>query len=99
MPCRIAPFPSSSAARMRERALLPHLRERRSGHVFNIASVAGIVGFPGCGLYAASKFALEGMSESLAAELAPFGIRVTIVEPGGLRTNFSGGSMRQAGQT
>ena len=78
------------------RALLPHLRERRAGHVFNVSSVAGVIGFPGCGLYAASKFALEGMSEALATEVAPFGIRVTIVEPGGFRTNFSGGSLRQA---
>lgn len=80
------------------RALLPQLREQRSGHIFNISSVAGVIGFPGCGLYAASKFALEGMSEALASELAPFNVRVTIVEPGGFRTNFAGGSMRAAQQ-
>jgi len=80
------------------RALLPQLREQRSGHIFNITSVAGVIGFPGCGYYAASKFALEGASEALAGELAPFGVRVTIVEPGGFRTNFAGGSMRQAQQ-
>ena len=77
------------------KALLPHLREQRSGHIFNISSVAGVIGFPGCGLYAASKFALEGATEALAGELAPFGVRVTIVEPGGFRTNFAGGSMKQ----
>jgi NAD(P)-dependent dehydrogenase (short-subunit alcohol dehydrogenase family) len=77
-------------------ALLPHLRERGRGHILNISSLAGVTGLPGCGLYCASKFALEGLSESLAVELAPFGIRVTIVEPGGFRTNFAGGSLRLA---
>jgi NAD(P)-dependent dehydrogenase (short-subunit alcohol dehydrogenase family) len=80
------------------RALLPHLREQRRGHIFNVSSAAGVIGFPGCGLYSASKFALEGASEALAGELAPFGVRVTIVEPGGFRTKFAGGSMRQAEQ-
>ena len=78
------------------RALLPHLRERGSGHIFNVSSVAGVIGFPGGGLYSASKFALEGLTEALAAELAAFGIRVTLVEPGGFRTSFSGGSLRMA---
>ena len=78
------------------RAVLPHFRERRAGCIFNVASVAGAIGFPGCGLYSASKFALEGMTEALAMEVAPFGVRVTIIEPGGFRTNFSGGSMRIA---
>ena len=79
-------------------ALLPHLRERGRGHILNISSLAGVTGLPGCGLYCASKFALEGLSESLAVELAPFGIRVTIVEPGGFRTNFAGGSLRIASE-
>lgn len=78
------------------RALLPHLRERRGGHIFNVSSVAGVIGFPGGGLYSASKFALEGLTEALSAELAAFGIRVTLVEPGGFRTSFSGGSLRMA---
>ncbi|WP_022981563.1 oxidoreductase [Ideonella sp. B508-1] len=78
------------------RALIPHLRERRTGHVFNVSSVAGVLGIPGGALYSASKFALEGLSEALVGELRPFGIRVTLVEPGGFRTNFAGGSLRQA---
>lgn len=75
-------------------ALLPHLRERRRGHVINLSSMAGLMGLPGAGLYCASKFAVEGLSESLAIELAPFGIHVTVVEPGGFRTDFGKGSMR-----
>lgn len=78
------------------RALLPHLRRRRTGHIFNVSSVAGVIGFPGGGLYSASKFALEGLTQSLAAELAAFDVRVTLVEPGGFRTGFSGGSLRLA---
>lgn len=78
------------------RALIPHLRERRAGRVFNVSSVAGVLGIPGGALYCASKFALEGLSEALSAELLPFGIHVTLVEPGGFRTNFAGGSLRQA---
>jgi NAD(P)-dependent dehydrogenase (short-subunit alcohol dehydrogenase family) len=69
-------------------AVLPLLRSQRSGHIMNISSVAGMTGLPGCGLYAASKFAMEGLSESLSHEIAPFGIRVTIVEPGAFRTDF-----------
>ncbi|KAJ5350040.1 Short-chain dehydrogenase/reductase SDR [Penicillium brevicompactum] len=67
---------------------LPFMRARRSGTVVNISSSAGIDGLPTCAMYAGSKFALEGMSESLAKELAPFNIRVLVVEPGSLRTNF-----------
>jgi NAD(P)-dependent dehydrogenase (short-subunit alcohol dehydrogenase family) len=70
------------------RAVLPTLRAQRSGHVINISSVGGFAAAPGTGLYAATKFALEGMSEALHAELAPLGIHVTIVEPGGFRTDF-----------
>jgi NAD(P)-dependent dehydrogenase (short-subunit alcohol dehydrogenase family) len=70
------------------RAVLPTLRAQRSGHIFNISSVAGFRGDPGGSMYSASKFAVEGLSESLAAELAPLGIKVTIVEPGYFPTEF-----------
>jgi short-subunit dehydrogenase len=70
------------------KGVLPFMRARKSGTVVNISSSAGIDGLPTCAIYAGTKFALEGMSESLARELAPFNIRVLIVEPGSLRTNF-----------
>lgn len=70
------------------RATLPVLRAARSGHVVNVSSVLGLTAVPGWGLYCAGKFALEGMSEALAAELAEHDVRVTIVEPGYLRTSF-----------
>ncbi|MFD5081940.1 oxidoreductase [Kitasatospora sp. NPDC058201] len=72
------------------RATLPTLRAQRSGHVLNISSVAGFATAPATGLYGASKFALEGISEALHGELAPLGVRVTIIEPGGFRTDFLG---------
>jgi NAD(P)-dependent dehydrogenase (short-subunit alcohol dehydrogenase family) len=75
------------------RAALPQLRKQRSGHIVQLSSVGGAVGNPGHAAYATSKFALEGMSEALAGEVAPFGIRVSIVEPGPFRTNFAGRSM------
>lgn len=70
------------------RAVLPLMRQARAGHVFNLSSLAGLRGNMFASLYSASKFAVEGLSESLAEELAPFGIRVTIVEPGPFRTDF-----------
>ncbi|WP_116108930.1 oxidoreductase [Lewinella sp. IMCC34191] len=71
------------------RAVLPQLRTQQSGHIINISSIAGITGgFPGWGVYCGTKFAVEGLSESLAAEVAQFGIKVTIVAPGYFRTEF-----------
>ncbi|WP_456781784.1 oxidoreductase [Bradyrhizobium sp. USDA 3315] len=70
------------------RAVLPHMRRQRSGHVINISSVGGYTGYPGWGVYGATKFAVEGISEALAAEVAPLGIKVTVVEPGFFRTDF-----------
>jgi NAD(P)-dependent dehydrogenase (short-subunit alcohol dehydrogenase family) len=64
------------------RAAIPHMRERRSGHIVNIGSIAGAIAVPYQGLYSASKFALEGLSESLRMELRDFGIRVVLIEPG-----------------
>ncbi|MHA4806759.1 oxidoreductase [Flavitalea flava] len=77
--------------------LLPLMRKQRSGQIFNISSAGGFVGFPGAAFYSASKFAIEGLSESLRAELSSLGIKVTIVEPGAFRTSFNkSGSMEIA---
>ena len=75
------------------RAILPHFRERRRGHVVNLSSIGGLVGLPGFGIYNATKFAVEGLSEALATEVAPLGISVTIVEPGPFRTDFLASSL------
>ncbi|GAA4368270.1 oxidoreductase [Hymenobacter saemangeumensis] len=74
------------------RAVLPHLRSRRAGHILNITSIGGLRAFPGVGIYNGSKFALEGIGESLSLQLAPLGIRVTNVEPSGFRTKWAGES-------
>ncbi len=78
------------------RAVLPAMRSRRCGTIVNITSVDGLVGVAGAGYYAASAFAAVGLSESLARELEPLGIRVLIVEPGPLRTNWAGRSLKQS---
>lgn len=70
------------------RAVLPAMRAQRAGHIFNMSSVGGLAGFAGASVYCASKFAVQGLSASLAPELAPFGIRVTSVSPGFFRTDF-----------
>lgn len=77
------------------RAVLPGMRARRRGHVMNITSVGGLIGFPGSGYYAATKHAIEGWSDALAAEVGPLGIKVTCVEPGPFRTDWAGRSLRQ----
>lgn len=73
------------------RAALPHMRSRKSGAIVQMSSMGGRLAFPGVGAYCATKFALEGLTEALAAEVAPFGIKVLIVEPGSFRTSFAGG--------
>ncbi len=78
------------------RQALPMLRRQKSGLILQISSHGGIKAFPGFGIYHAAKFALEGFSEALAGELAPLGIRLTIVEPGPFRTGFASGSFREA---
>jgi len=74
------------------KAVLPYFRERASGHVIQISSIGGRVGPTGRAPYAAAKFGVEGFSESLSKEVGPLGIKVTIVEPGGFRTDFAGSS-------
>ena len=78
------------------RAILPHMRERRSGHIVNISSMGGFVSFAGPAVYCGTKFAVEGISEGLAQEVAPLGIKVTIVEPGAFRTDFATRSLAVA---
>jgi NAD(P)-dependent dehydrogenase (short-subunit alcohol dehydrogenase family) len=77
------------------RAVLPIMRRQRSGHILNITSIGGLVGFPASGYYSATKHAVEGWSDSLAAEVKPLGIKVTCVEPGPFRTDWAGRSLIQ----
>jgi NAD(P)-dependent dehydrogenase (short-subunit alcohol dehydrogenase family) len=72
--------------------VLPVMRAQRSGHIVNIASIGGLVGFPGVGFYNATKFAVDGYSEALAKETAPLGIKVTVINPSGFRTDWAGRS-------
>ncbi len=73
-------------------AVLPHMRNQRSGHIINLSSIGGLTSFPSLGYYHATKYAVEGISESLAQELAPFDIRVTLIEPSSFRTDWAGRS-------
>ena len=77
-------------------AVLPQMRARRSGHIVNITSVSGLATWAGTGVYCASKFALEGLGMTLAEEVAPLGIHVINVAPGGLRTDYAGRSLARA---
>jgi NAD(P)-dependent dehydrogenase (short-subunit alcohol dehydrogenase family) len=78
------------------KAVLPGMRARRTGAIVNISSIGARICAPGSGYYAATKAALEGLSGSLRKELAPLGISVTVVEPGGFRTDFAGRSLQQS---
>lgn len=77
-------------------AALPYLRAQQSGHILQVSSIGGVAAFPGIGAYNASKWALEAMSESLSQEVAGFGITVTLIEPGGFETDWSGSSSKHA---
>lgn len=105
--CLTSPFEDASDKQIRDqfdvnvfglmnvtRAALPHFRAAGAGRFINIASLAGVMGFPGMSLYAATKFAVVGFSEALAKEAERFGVRVTVVAPSGFRTEFAGGSMQ-----
>ncbi|WP_421731084.1 SDR family NAD(P)-dependent oxidoreductase [Brevundimonas sp.] len=79
-------------------AVLPGMRAAGSGRIINIGSLSGVTGMAGLGGYCASKFALAGLSDTLAAEVSRFGVLVTLVEPGGFRTNFAGRSLKLEGR-
>ncbi|HEU5158012.1 MAG TPA: oxidoreductase [Streptosporangiaceae bacterium] len=78
------------------RAVLPGMRERGGGHIIQVSSIGGVIAVPNMGAYHASKWALEALSESLAAEVARFGVHVTLVEPGGYATDWGGSSARHS---
>lgn len=81
------------------KAVLPAMRERRSGHIINITSMGGFITMPGIAYYCGSKFALEGITEALAKEVAGFGIKVTAIAPGSFRTDWAGRSMVRASRS
>lgn len=78
------------------KAVLPGMRRRGAGHIVNIASVGGLIGNPGSAYYAATKFGVVGLSEALSREVAPLGVKVTVVEPGPFRTDWGGRSLRSS---
>lgn len=80
------------------RAVLPHLRAQRSGAIVQLTSMGGRISFAGAGGYSSGKFALTGLTEALAEEVKPFGIKVMLVEPGAFRTGFAGGALAQAAE-
>jgi NAD(P)-dependent dehydrogenase (short-subunit alcohol dehydrogenase family) len=80
-------------------AVLPYMRSRRAGHILTVTSIGGLISFPGVGIYNASKFALEGLSEALSKEVSGFGIRVTAIEPGMFCTDWAGRSMTRGKRT
>lgn len=84
------------AAAELSREVLPQMRAQKSGHILSLTSIAGLVAFPGSGLYNASKWALEGFTEALHHEVKPLGIRVTLIEPGAFRTGFAGAAAMKA---
>ena len=79
-------------------AALPFLRAQRGGHIIQVSSIGGISAFAGIGLYHASKWALEGFSQALASEVEPFGIKVTLIEPGGFATDWAGPSAKRSAE-
>lgn len=81
------------------REVLPHMREKRSGHIINFSSIGGLVAFPALGYYNATKFAVEAISEALYKEVQPLGIHVSIIEPSGFRTDWAGRSVIESATT
>lgn len=77
-------------------AVLPHMRRQKSGHIIQVSSIGGLISYPGIGMYHASKYAVEGLCDSLSQEVAHLGIKVTLIEPGGYETDFATRSGRSA---